>query len=63
MVGGSGEADEEAALGPGEPEQAVILRRQSEGPRLAVFSSNVESIFPAVTKAALCLHRQPLWWG
>lgn len=31
----------------------------------SVFSLNVESIFPSVTKAALCLYQyhQPLCWG
>lgn len=45
------------------PWAAIVVHSDLEGPMLAVFSLNVESIFPSVTKAALCLYHQPLRWG
>lgn len=39
---------------------ATVVEADLEGPWLAVFSSSAESIFPAVTKAALCLYCQPM---
>lgn len=40
-----------------------ICRIRFRGAIVAIFSLNVESIFPPVTKVVLCLYHQPLKWG